>query len=657
MAAVIGYGLWQRVYGGDRSLLGRTIRLSGAGVTVVGVMPRGFDYPSKAEVWMSVVAAGDAVPSRTAHNHRVIGRLKPGVTVAQAQADVGATMRRLYQAEPGPFMSKDAAVTVLAEHMAGRVKPVLMMLFGAVGFLLLIVCVNVANLLLARVTARARELAIRRALGAGSPRLFRQMLTESLLLALVGGAFGFLLALWSMEALKLLLPADMPRVEEIHIDSGVIAFAMAVASAAGVLFGMLPAWRASRMNLNDAIKAGSRSYTAGRSSHRAQSALVISEVALSLVLLAGAGLLANSYLRLSSVDPGFRMDHVLTAELSFSSNSDDKDIPRLRSEYTDLLERVRAIPGVTAAGTINQLPVDGYTADGSFRAEGRTLPDSADAAYTVISPGYLRAMRIPLRSGRDFTDADSQNSAGVAILSAEMVRQYWPDRNPLGDRIWFESFEQKPHWLTVVGVAADVRQYGLTERIMPQAYVCYTQARRLSSGTLVIHTPLPPSAVESVVRSAVSAVDRETVVRFRTMEAVAAASIARQRFQMQILGGFAALALVLAAVGLYGVLSYLVASRRVEIGIRMALGAAPAGVFRMIAGRALALAAAGAAIGLAGCFGLRRVLASLLFGVGPSDPATLAIAVAALLFVAIAAASFPALRATRVDPVAALHEE
>jgi putative ABC transport system permease protein len=664
LRVILGYGLWQSAYGGDPKIIGRTLHITGYPVTVIGVMPPGFSFPPRAELWASAIAVGNATPSRTAHNFRVIGRLLPGVSFAQAQSDVGAIMHRLFLLEPGPFMSKDVSIISLQAHTVGRVRPALLMLFGAVGFLLLIVCVNVANLLLARVTARARELSVRRALGAGNARLFRQMLGESVVLALAGGAAGVLLALWSMDLLKALLPAEVPRAEDIRIDMGVLIFALAITAAAGMLFGLLPAWRAARMNMNASLKGGSRTSTAGRQAHRTQSALVVSEVCLSLVLLAGAGLLANSFLRMRGANPGFRADHVLTAELSFASTEDEREIPRLRAEYAELLARVRALPGVQAAGTTDS-PPPGGSSDGHFNVEGRKLPDDADAGYIVVSPGYLRALRIPILSGRDFSDADTASSGGVAIVSAEMARRYWPGRSPLGDRIQFDSmYEKDAPWLTVVGVAEDIlqggfteNQAGLREQINPQAYVCYTQANRLVQPTLMIRTPLEPASLAGAVRSGVTAVDHEVVVEFRTMNAVMAESIARQRFQMRVLGSFAMLALVLAAVGLYGVLSYLVAAGRGEIGIRMALGAQPALVFRMVTGRALRLATIGAAVGLAGCVALRHVVAALLFGVDASDPVTLAAATAALLTVAFAASAFPALRAMRTDPVAALRDE
>jgi putative ABC transport system permease protein len=657
LRVILGYGLWQRAYGGDRAVVGRAVRISGYPVTVIGVMPRGFSYPSGAGIWLSVPAMGDATPSRTAHNFKVIGRLRPGASFGGAQSEIGAIQRRIYSQQPGPWMSPDVSIVSLGAHTVGKVRPALVVLFGAVGFLLLIVCVNVASLLLVRVTARARELAVRRALGAGHARLFRQMLTESLLLAVAGGAGGLLLALWSMELLKALLPADVPRAAEIRIDAGVLIFSLAITAAAGLLFGLLPAWRAARMNMNEAIKGGSRTYSTGRRAHRTQSALVVSEVCLSLILLAGAGLLANSYLRLRAIDPGFRSDHVLNATLLFASTSDSKEAPRLRAEYAGLLDRVRAIPGVQSAGTIDGPPLGMYDADGSFKIEGRTLPDDADAGYSVISSGYFRTLRIPIVSGRDFTDADTTASMGVAIVSSAMARRYWPGRSPLGDRIIFDSMEEHAAWLTVVGVVADVRQSSLTELPTPQAYVCYTQASDLLLSTLLIRTPLAPASLASAVRAAVGSVDHEIAVDIKTMDEQMAEAVARQRFQMQVLGGFAALAMLLAAVGLYGVLSYLVAASRGEIGIRMALGAQPASVFRMVTGRALRWSALGAGMGLAGCVAMRRIVASLLFGVGPSDPVTLAGATIALLAVAIAASAFPALRAMRIDPVSALREE
>ena len=656
--AVIGYGLWQSAFGGDPAVIGRRLRVSGVAATVIGVMPPGFAWPEKTGIWLPITATGDpGYASRTGHNWRVMGRLRPASTVAQAQAEVDGIERRIKQQYPSPFQGKDAAVATLQEHMVGQVRPALLMLFGAVGFLLLIVCVNVANLLLVRVTARSRELAVRAAMGAGRRHLIRQMLTESLLLGAAGGAMGLLLASLSMELLRVLLPAELPRLDQIQIDGGVVAFALAIAAAAGLLFGLLPAWRASAMNVNDALKSGSRSATAGRASKRTQSALVVSEVCLSLVLVAGAALLARSFWNLRSIDPGFRSGHVLVADTSFPEG----EMPAVIAHYRDLLARVRAIPGVEAAGTASVLPIAGFHPDGHFNLEGR--PDeskSADADYAIVSPGYLSAMRIPLLRGRDFNDGDTENGRHVAVISQEMAREYFPGTDPIGLRIWFDSFNRKENWLTIVGVAGDTRQSSLTKSVDSLAYVLYTQQtypETLADGNLVVRTRMDAASVAGAVRGAIRAVNPDSAPTPRTMVSVVAESLARQRFQMDILGAFALLALVLAAVGLYGVLSYTVTASRTQIGIRLALGARPSTVFRMITGRALALSAAGVGLGALGCVALRRVLAATLFGIGPSDPVTIAAAVGVLLLVAAAAAFFPALRAMRTDPMTALREE
>lgn len=654
---IIGYDLWQRAFAGSPAVLGRTIHLFGMSSVVIGVMPPAFRYPEKAELWVPRAAfENPGSGNRTAHNWRVIGRLRPGVAIDLAQADIGVIERRIKQQFPSPFQAKDAAVTSLAAYVSGEVRRPLLMLFGAVGFLLLIVCVNVANLLLVRVAARSRELALRTALGAGRRHLIRQLLTESLLLALAGGIAGMLLAAWSMDLLRL-LPPGMPRAAEITIDRGVIAFALAVSAAAGLLFGLLPAWHASAVNLNEALKAGSRSATAGARSQRTQAALAISEACLSLILVAGAALLARSFWNLRSIDPGFRPDHVLTAETNFERHGSDSLIP----QYQDLLERVRAIPGVTAAALTRSLPVESGAPDGHFFIEDRRAETgSADANYSVITPGYLQTLRLPLLRGRDFTSQDTAASQPVTLISAEMARVYFPNRDPLGQRIWFDSFSRVPRWLTVVGIVGDIREDGLTRPSFPQAYTCYTQQSSpeiLEGGTLVVRSILPSASLAAPVRSVIRAVNPEAAPLTRTMDEVLSASLSRQRFQSQILGGFATLALLLAAVGLYGVLSHLVTANRAQIGIRLALGAPRSLIFRMIAVRSLTLAGIGALAGTLACIALRRLLASMMFGIGPNDPATLAAAIALLLAVALAGAWLPAWRATTVDPLVALRQD
>jgi putative ABC transport system permease protein len=655
---VLGNGLWHRAYGGDPRIIGGKVKLMGQPFTVIGIMPPGFDFPNGSELWISAGAFFD-FKSRTAHNFRVVGRLRPDVTIQRAQEDIGAISRRLKQEYPSPFMAKDASVMRLDEHIEGKVRPALLTLFGAVGFLLLIVCVNVANLLMVRVTSRVREISLHAALGAGRLRLMQQLLAESLTLAAAGGALGLLIAFWSMDLLRVLLPADLPRAADIRIDNGVIAFAFAISAFTGILFGLLPAWRASRLNVNDALKATSRSHTSGRKTHRAQAALVISEVCLSLMLVAGAGLLANSFWRLRSVNPGFQSGHVLVSSVSFEVPA--KGFDALSPIFRDLLASLRAIPGVESAAMVNGLPLEEASPDGHFNIEERPESSGSLAAnYNVVSPGYFTTMRIPILRGRDLSDSDTHQSAPVVVISSEMARRFWPGQDPIGRRIWFDSFAPQQQWLTIVGIAGDVRESALTKPSAPEAYVSHTQAQmpqQLLDEYFVLRSSQDPRSLVSAVRERLRAADPGAVSKFQTMDEVLSRSVARQRFQMEVLGGFAGLALILAAIGLYGVLSYMVTSNRAEIAIRVALGAPSFSIFREVTGRALRLAAAGAAIGLAGCIALRTVLAAALFGIGPGDPLTLSAATVVLLLVALGASFFPARRAMRVNPSVALQAD
>ncbi len=654
---VLGYGIWQRAYGGDPKIIGRKISVLGFPATVVGVMPPGFSFPARSEMWASARAL-DEGDSRTAHNFWAIGRLRPGTTAQASSHEISDIEKRLKQQYPGSFQSADAAVIPLATHLVGSVRTPLLILFGAVGLLLLIVCVNVASLLLVRVMSRSRELAVRSAMGAERRHLFRHLLMESLVLASAGGVTGFVIALWSMDLLRILLPSTVPRAEDVRIDGGVAVFAFALTMLAGALFGTMPAWRATRFSLSDALKAGSRGQTATRRSQKLQGALVISEVALSLLLVAGAGLLIQSFLRLRAVDPGFRAAGALSAELSFPVSAAERD--QLTGQYDNLLERVRSLPGVEAAGTIKTLPLDPIQGSGHFFIENRRETGAPEAGYLIISPGLMEAIKIPMVGGRRFDTRDMEGSRGTAIVSAKMAARYWPGRNPIGEHIWFDSFDPKENWLTIVGVAGDVRQYGLTEPAPAQAYVCYSHVRmkgQLGTGNLIMRAALDPASLIPAVRRIVREVNPEAAVSFRTMDDVLDQAMSRQRFQMQVLASFAFLALALAAVGLYGALSYSVTSNRAMIGVRMALGARPWQVFQMIAGRALRLTAGGALIGLTGCIGARRLLAAVVFGVGPSDPSVLIAASVVMMGTALAACWFPARRAMRVDPIVALREE
>lgn len=654
---ILGYGLWQRAFGG-RDLVGREIRVIGRASTVVGVMPPGFSFPEGAELWLSAHAIPDGAP-RTAPNYWAIGRLRPGVTVEAAGRDLSAIAAGLKRQYPGPRQAADAVVVPLASHVAGSARTPLMILFAAVGVLLLIVCVNVTNLLLVRVAGRTRELAMRLALGASGSRLFRQLLVESLVLAAAGGALGCVLAAWSMDLVRLLLPAALPRVAEVRIDAGVLAFAVALSVGAGLLFGTLPAWLAGRLNIHDVLKSGARGQTAGRFARRAQSFLVVSEVALSMLLLAGAGLLLSSFLRLRNVDPGFHPEGVVAASVSSPVRPDTlgRIVPALRA----VVERIRELPGVESAGVAKNLPLDPIERRGHFRIENQPQTVPPEAAYEIVGPGALETLRIPLLRGRRFTGADTAAAAPVAIVNEEMARRYWPGRDPIGERIWFESFERE-HWLTIVGVAANVRQTGLAEAPQPIGYVCYPQvlvAAQVASTNIVwkLAPNTDPKTAIPRVRQALRESNPEAALSFRRLDDLMANATARHRFQFQVLAVFAVFAVVLAAVGLYGVLSYAVTSNRSVMGICMALGARPSDIFLAVASRGLGLTAAGASIGLAACVAMQSILAKLLYGVAATDPGILAAAAAVLLVTAFLACWFPARRASRLDPLVALREE
>ena len=654
---ILGHGLWQRIYGNDPQIIGRKITVLGMPSTVVGIMPAGFSYPAGAELWFSARALGEG-PGRAAHNYWVVGRLRPGISVPAANADIKAIAQRLGREYAGPYQISDASVSALAEHLTGSVRTPLAMLFGAVGLLIAIVCVNIANLLLVRHAARSGELAMRAALGAPRSRLFAHLLIESLLLAAAGGALGLLFAAWSLDLLRVILPASLPRASEVRIDGGVIAFAGAAALLAGLVFGTLPSWLGSRLGIHEALKGASRGTSLGRRTLRSQSALVVSEVALSVLLLAGAGLLLASFARLRAVDPGFRTDHVLSARLSWPVNP--AAMSRFPARYSELLDRLRATPGVELAGVMRALPMDPTQARGAVRIESRPDLKAAEADYVIAGPGTLEALRVPLLRGRFLRDSDTADAQRVVVVSQEMAKRFWPGRDPLGERLWFPGFEQKERWATVVGVTGDMRQNGLTEPVREQAWIAYTQLPTpgyLVNANVVVRSSLSAPILAEAIRKALHEVNPGAAASFRPMDDLLAGASARQRFQLEVLGSFAVLALLLASIGLYGVLSYAVASNRAAIGIRMAVGAGPADIFRLIVGRAMLLVLAGAVLGVAACLACRGLLQKLVFGVAPSDPVILVAAAAAMALAALIACGVPARRAAQVDPLAALRAE
>ena len=662
--AILSDGLWQRRFGGDRRVLGSSVRVDDRNYTVVGIAPPGFrllDNP--AELWVPYTPNAEQLRRRGLRTLTMFARLKPGVTRTQAEIQMRAVARRLAEDHPDSNAGYSVDVIPLSEQMTGDVRPTLWTLMGSVTLILLIACANVANLLLARAGNREKEMAVRAALGAKPARIVRQLLTESVLLASIGGALGLALAYAATPALVRLAPANVLRARDITMDWRVVAFTLCASMATGVLFGLAPAVSAARTDLNSTLKSTTR----GGSGHRARSslrnALVISEVSCCLVLLILAGLLMRSFSRLGEVHPGFRADHVLTMQISLPPAR----YSGLRAEmfYKQLLDRVSVLPGAQSAGLCRFLPLSGNDATANFLIEGQPALTSADqprAKFRAAGGAYFTALRIPLLHGRLFDASDDERTPKVVIINQAAARQYWPNEDPVGKRI-LSGFE-KDQWSTIIGVVGNVKHAGLDAETQPETYYHFLQippeAVPLAEGTmaLVIRTSTAPAAMISTVRDAVRSLDPEQpVYDVRTMEEVRDGSVAQPRFRTVLLGVFAGLAVLLAAIGLYGVMAYSVAQRRNELGVRMALGAEPGYILRLVLGNGLVLAAIGLAIGLAAAVACARMISGFLFGVQATDIVTFGLCSLFVLSVAAMASVIPAMRATRVDPVSALRME
>ena len=660
---ILSHALWQRRFGGDPQIVGQQIAMQGGQTTVVGIMPPHFQHPEpglkvQPQLWVPLNTKN--ITARRGDFLGVVARLKPGATVEQARAEMKNIAERLAQQYPATNANWTTIVLPLHERFVGNVRPALLLLLGAVGFLLLIACANVANLLLARATTRLKEIAIRSALGAGRRRIMRQLLTENIVLALLGGGVGLLLAFWGVAALRALSPRDIPRLDAIGIDRWVLLFTLGISVATGVIFGLLPTLGASKLNLNELMKEGGRGGSDGRSRSRLRSALVVGEIALSLLLLIGAGLLVKSFLRLQDTKPGYNPTNLLTAELTPPS-SKYKENQQIVNFYDQLLEQLKHQPGVKAAGLTSALPLSGGGDVLGFAVEGRqvnTNERAPDAEARIISPDYFHAMEIPLLRGRLFNESDNTEAPFALVISDSLARRYFRDEDPLGKRITFGNPAAKDvRWYGIVGVVGDVRQADLANQPYEQIYRSYRQVPRRAL-TVMARTTGDPLAFVETLRNQVRAVDpQQTIYNVRTAEIVLAESIARPRFNMLLITIFAVVALLLATVGVYGVISYTVSQRTQEIGIRMALGARPRDVLKMVVGQGLLLALIGVGAGLIASFAVMRLLVSLLYGVTPTDFATFATVSAALMLIVAIASYIPARRATKVDPLVALRYE
>jgi putative ABC transport system permease protein len=669
--AVVSEQLWQQRFGGDSNFLGHSIRLNGENFNVVGVMPRDFKFPfgedetQRADVWVPAVFTNQELSDRDRYYYQIIGRLKPDVTTAQARVEMDTIGRRLEQQYPRSYRGPkgedggwQVTTTTLQDEVVGNVKPLLLVLLGVVALVLLIACANVANLSLARASTRHHELAIRTALGASQIRIVRQLMTESALLALLGGALALPLAVGGVGLLIALGPRDIPRLAEVRLDWRVLAFTLGVALLTGALSGTAPAVRGARAHVDDALKKASKSMTSDAARQRLRSLLIVSEIALALVLLIGAGLMLKSFHRLLAVDPGFSSERVLTAQLWLASPRYAEARAKLNF-FDELLNRVRALPGVESASMTTGLPLTGVDFGAPFSIEGRPFDPTGKPPHAyirTITPGYFQTLDIKLRQGRDFNDHDTETSTPVVIINQTFARDFF-DGSAMGKRFKIGAPNSPRPWMQIEGVVGDVKADGLDSETVPELYLPLAQNAGPAM-TLVTRTVGDPVDSVAAVRREVQSIDKDQpVYNIRTMRQLLGASLAQRRFNMILLTAFAVIALLLAASGLFGVMAYSVAQRTHEIGLRLALGAQPRDVLKLVVGNGMALALLGVAAGLVGAFTLTRLMSTLLFGVTPTDAATFAVVSVGLLGVALLACYIPARRATKVDPMVALRYE
>jgi putative ABC transport system permease protein len=663
--ALITYGLWQRRFGGSEDTIGKSLYLDNVDYQIVGILPRDFQFEAPVDLWVPLTTSDPEINVRNSHFLRVIARLRPGVTEKSAAADLSAVAK--YESDNFPDMFPPSAgfdfrARPYLDDIVGDVRLPLYVLLAAVGFVLLIACTNVANLLLAKAAPRQREIALRTALGARRYHLLRQLLTESMLLAIVAGGIGVLLATWGTAALVALSPDSLPRAREIGFDWRVLAFTGAIALTTGIIFGVLPAIWGPRVELTDALKEGGRGGTSGGG--RLRKLLVVTEVALSVMLLVGAGLMLRSFSRLRSVNPGFRTDHALTLRVSLpvpEGRISTADENRFMNFFDRALERVGQLPGVTAAGAANMIPLDGNGTDRLIDIEGyipRDTSDMPDAQNRQATPGWFTAMGIPLVRGRLIERSDNEKAARVVVVNEEFAKRFFPNGDPIGKRIRLGKLTAEFPWATIVGIVGDVRGFALDEPPEPTMYWPVAQIRATPSLAIVVRTESEPAALAPAVRDAIREIDQtQPIYDMQPLDQLVAKSLGQRRFTLTLMVLFGVIALVLSAIGIYGVMAFAVTQRTQEIGIRMALGARATDVLKMVVGSGMLLAVIGVAVGLIGAFALTRLMASLLFGVSPTDLMTFGLVTAGLLIVALLACYIPARRATKVDPLVALRYE
>ena len=660
---ILAHGLWERRFGADPGIVGTSILLDGQSHEVVGIMPPGFDFPQETELWQPLAPGQDLREARGSFWLYVVGRLAPDATVERAQAELDAVVARLQREFPDAYGGYGVWVQPMTDHLVGDVRPALVVLSGAVAFVLLIACANLANLLLARAAGREREIAIRSALGAGRGRMVRQLLTESVLLALVGGVGGVLVALWGVRALKALAPPDLPNLAAVAVDGRVLAFTFAVSVATGIAFGLVPALQVSRPRFSESLKEGRQGTGGGLRGRRTRRALVVAEVALALVLLVGAGLLLKSLARVLAVEPGFDPQRSLAVSVALSGERYEEP-GRVLAFYDALLERVRGLPGVESAGAVSTVLLGELARSAGISVEGKPAPppeQRIEVTIDAVTPGVFRALGTPLLAGRDVAETDRADALPVAVINHAMARRFWPGEEPLGKRFKFGGPDSQSPWRTVVGVVGDARRTALEQEPRPSAFLAQAQVEDPAMTLVVRAAGEPEDLARSVAREVRATDPTQPVVRIATLAELLGERLAPRRFSAFLLAVFSGLALVLAAVGVYGVVAYAVAQGTREIGVRMALGARASDVLRQVLGQGVGLVVIGVAIGCAAAwlltFTVTRTFSGLLFGVAATDPATFAAVAALLMLVAVAASFVPARRAARTDPAVAMRSE